>query len=43
MILIDGKNLAKTISSNLKKHVDDFKKEGIFLKFAVILVGDDRP
>ena len=41
MILIDGKNLAKTIRSNLKKDVDELKKEGIHPKFAVILVGDD--
>ena len=41
MVLIDGKNLAKTIRSNLKKDVDELKKEGIYPKFAVILVGDD--
>lgn len=41
MVLIDGKNLAKTIRSNLKKDVDELKKEGINPKFAVILVGDD--
>lgn len=41
MVLIDGKNLAKTIRSNLKKDVDELKKEGIHPKFAVILVGDD--
>lgn len=41
MVLIDGKNLAKTIRSNLKNDVDGLKKEGINPKFAVILVGDD--
>ena len=41
MVLIDGKNLAKTIRSNLKKDVDELKKEGINPKFALILVGDD--
>ena len=41
MVLIDGKKLAKTIRSNLKKDVDELKKNGIHPKFAVILVGDD--
>ena len=41
MVLIDGKNLAKTIRSNLKNDVEELKKEGINPKFAVILVGDD--
>ena len=41
MVLIDGKNLAKTIRSNLKNDVEELIKEGINPKFAVILVGDD--
>ena len=39
--IIDGKALAKKIRENLKKDVDELKKEGIKPKFAVILVGDD--
>ena len=39
--IIDGKGLAKKIRENLKKDVDELKKEGIHPKFAVILVGDD--
>ena len=39
--IIDGKGLAKKIRENLKKDVDELKKEGIKPKFAVILVGDD--
>ena len=39
--IIDGKGLAKKIRENLKRDVDELKKEGINPKFAVILVGDD--
>ena len=38
--IIDGKGLAKKIRENLKKDVDELRKEGIIPKFAVILVGD---
>lgn len=39
--IIDGKGLAKKIRENLKKNVDELRKEGIIPKFAVILVGED--
>ena len=39
--IIDGKGLAKKIRENLKKNVDELRKEGIIHKFAVILVGED--
>ncbi len=39
--IIDGKGLAKKIRENLKKDVDELRKEGIISKFAVILVGED--
>lgn len=39
--IIDGKGLAKKIRENLKKDVEELKKEGIIPKFAVILIGDD--
>lgn len=39
--IIDGKGLAKRIRENLKKDVEELKKEGIIPKFAVILIGDD--
>ena len=39
--IIDGKNLAKKIRENLKKDVEELKKQGINPKFAVILVGDN--
>lgn len=39
--IIDGKDLAKKIRENLKKDVDELRKEGIIPKFAVILVGED--
>lgn len=41
-IIIDGKSLAKKIRFDLKKEVDDLKKEGTFPKLAVIMVGDDK-
>ena len=42
MEIIDGKELAKNIRENLKKEVEELKKKGIFPKFAVILVGNDK-
>ena len=39
--IIDGKGLAKKIRENLKKDVDELRKEGTIPKFAVILVGED--
>ena len=39
--IIDGKGWAKKIRENLKKDVDELRKEGIIPKFAVILVGED--
>lgn len=40
--IIDGKELAKKIRSNLKIDVESLKKQGINPKFAVILVGEDK-
>lgn len=42
MELINGKELAKEIRTNLKERVDELKKENIFPKLAVIMVGDDK-
>ena len=42
MELIDGKELAKKISANLKTEVDKLKQQGIIPKLAVIMVGDDK-
>lgn len=42
MELIDGKNLAKIIRSNLKNEVEELKKIGINPKLAVIMVGEDK-
>lgn len=42
MELINGKQLAKEIRTNLKERVDELKKENIFPKLAVIMVGDDK-
>jgi len=39
--IINGKQLAKTIKSNLKEEVDLLKEKGINPKLAVILVGND--
>ena len=39
--IIDGKNLAKKIRSNLKIECDELKKKGIVPKLAVIMVGND--
>ena len=40
--LIDGKELAKKIRSNLREEVTELKNNGIKPKLAVILVGDDK-
>ena len=40
-ILIDGKQLAKKIRSNLKIECEELKTKGINPKFAVIMVGND--
>lgn len=40
-IIIDGKEVAKKIRSNLKEEVTKLKKNGKILKFAVIMVGDN--
>lgn len=40
-VIIDGKQLAKKIRSNLKIECDKLKQEGIMPKLAVILIGDD--
>lgn len=42
MELIDGKELAKNIRANLKEEVEEMKKNGIFPKLAVIMVGEDK-
>ena len=39
--IIDGKALAKKIREELKIKVDELKKEKIYPKLAVIMVGDD--
>lgn len=41
-IIIDGKELARKIRSNLKIDCEEIKKKGINPKLAVILVGDDK-
>jgi methylenetetrahydrofolate dehydrogenase (NADP+)/methenyltetrahydrofolate cyclohydrolase len=41
MILLDGKETSKKIRQNLTKEVEQLKSNGIFPKFAVILVGND--
>ena len=40
-IIIDGKELAKKIRSNLKIECQELIKKGIQPKLAVIMVGDD--
>ena len=40
-VIIDGKELAKKVRSNLKTECEQLKKNGINPKFAVIMVGDD--
>lgn len=42
MEIIDGKALAKNVRENLKKEVEELKKQGIVPRFAVILVGNDK-
>ena len=42
MEIIDGKALAKNVRENLKKEVEELKRQGIIPKFAVILVGNDK-
>lgn len=39
--IIDGKELAKITRANVKREVDELKKDGIVPKLAVILVGDN--
>ena len=41
-IIIDGKELAKKIRSELKNEVVELKNKGINPKLAVIMVGDER-
>ena len=41
-VIIDGKELARKIRSNLKIDCEEIKKKGINPKLAVILVGDDK-
>lgn len=40
-IIIDGKELAKKIRQKLKEECDELKKNNIYPKLAVIMVGDD--
>lgn len=42
MEIIDGKELAREIRGELKKEVDDLRKNGIIPKLAVIMVGNDK-
>ena len=41
-MIIDGKELARKTREKLKIECDNLKKEGIFPKLAVIMVGDDK-
>lgn len=41
-IIIDGKSLAKKIRMELKEETDKLKKQNIYPKLAVIMVGDDK-
>ena len=41
MEIMDGKQLAKNIRLNLKTEVEELKKQGIYPKLAVIMVGDN--
>ena len=40
-IILDGKETAKKLRENLKSKVEELKKNNIFPKLAVIMVGDD--
>ncbi len=40
-IIIDGKELAKKVRSNLKIECEELRKKGIKSKLAVIMIGDD--
>ena len=40
-IILDGKETAKKVRENLKSKVEELKKNNIFPKLAVIMVGDD--
>ncbi len=40
-IIINGKELAAKVRADLKKEVDELKKQGIYPKLAVIMVGND--
>ena len=42
MEIIDGKQLAKNIRTELKSEVECLKEKGIYPKLAVIMVGDDK-
>lgn len=42
MELINGKELAKSIRDNLRNEVEEMKKNNIFPKLAVIMVGEDK-
>ena len=41
MNILDGKLVAKSIKDELKKDVEELKKENVFPKLAVIMVGND--
>ena len=41
-LVLDGKLISKKIKENLKIEVDDLKKNGIYPKLAVIMVGEDK-
>ena len=41
-MIINGKELAKQIRSDLKKEVDALREDGIIPKLAVIMVGNDK-
>ena len=39
--ILDGKMVAQKIKQNLKKDIEDLKKDGIIPKLAVIMVGEE--
>lgn len=39
--ILDGKAVSQKVKDKLKSEVEDLKKEGIFPKLAVIMIGDD--